>query len=482
MSPSTPRRVRPRYPLHRRTLAVALVTLMLLTAGIAAGATWITLSRRASATESSQTSHSSPTTIPALQLPNFGLVPATGPTKKHPTNGKSADPSVISPATPAPRIPTLPPTPPTTDPSTLDAFYTPPVPLIAAPPGTVIRSERVADATGLPPLAVSYRVLYHSESISGADIAVSGTVVIPGQPSPAGGYPIATWAHATDGLAEQCAPSLQVSPIAAYTAQLLDEGLIVASTDYPGLGTPGINPYLVGQSEGQAVLDAARAARNLVDGAASDSVIIFGHSQGGQAALFAGQISKSYAPDLFVVGVVAAAPVSNVSNFAPDEPGTNADPLSAYAVMALYAWSLTYGDMPLSSVLTPSAISTTSALDQICIDQVTDTYAGVPTDQIYLPDWRSNPAVQTHLTENEPGMAATSAPILVVQGTNDAIITSATTTALVNDRLCRIQHDTVDYMVIDGANHGTVVGLAQAKVLDWIAARFAGQSAPDTCG
>ena len=81
MSPSTPRRARPRYPLHRRTLAVALVTLMLLTAGIAAGATWITLSRRASATESSQTSHSSPTTIPALQLPNFGLVPATGPTK-----------------------------------------------------------------------------------------------------------------------------------------------------------------------------------------------------------------------------------------------------------------------------------------------------------------------------------------------------------------------------------------------------------------
>ena len=59
--------------------------------------------------------------------------------------------------------------------------------------------------------------------------------------------------------------------------------------------------------------------------------------------------------------------------------------------MALYAWSLTYGDMPLSSVLTPSAISTTSALDQICIDQVTDTYAGVPTDQIYLPDWRRIP-------------------------------------------------------------------------------------------
>jgi alpha-beta hydrolase superfamily lysophospholipase len=463
---------------------VALVTLMLVSAGIAAAATWITLSRRASATESSRTSHSNSTTLPALQLPNFGLVPAVGPTKKPPANGQPAAPSVISPIKPAPRIPPFAPTTPTTpatDPSTVDAFYTPPVPLIAGPPGTVIRSERIVDATNLPPLAVSYRILYHSESITGADIAVSGTVVIPGQPSPAGGYPIATWAHATDGLAEQCAPSLQVTPTAPYTAQLLDEGLIVAATDYPGLGTPGIHPYLVGQSEGQAVLDAARAARNLVDGAASDSVIIFGHSQGGQAALFAGQIAKSYAPDLFVVGVVAAAPVSNVSDFAPGVPGTHADPLSAFAVMALYAWSLTYGDMPLSSVLTPSAVSTTSDLDQICSEQVTDRYAGVPADQIFLPGWKSSPAVQAHLTQNESGLAATSAPILVVQGTNDALIPPATTTALVSDRLCRGQHDMVDYVMIDGANHGTVVGLAQSDVLAWIAARFAGQPVPDTC-
>ena len=461
---------------------MALVTLMLVTAGIAAAATWITLSRRASATESSPASHSSTTTVPTLQLPNFGLVPAAGPTKKQPAPGQPAGPSVLSPTTPAPHIPTLPATTPTTDPTTLDAFYTPPVPLVAAPPGTVIRSERVFDATGLPPLAVAYRVLYHSESITGADIAVSGMVVIPGQPSPAGGYPIATWAHATDGLADQCAPSLQVSPTAPYTAQLLDAGMIVASTDYPGLGTPGINPYLVGQSEGQAVLDAARAARDLVDGAASDSVIIFGHSQGGQAALFAGQISKSYAPDLFVVGVVAAAPVSNVGDFGPDVPGTNSSALTAYAVMALYAWSLTYGDMPLSSVLTSSAIATTPALDQVCSDQVVDTYAGVPTDQIFLPGWRDKPAVQAHLTENQPGLAPTSAPILVVQGTDDALIPYATTTALVRDRLCRTQHDTVDYMVINGANHGTVVGLALSDVLGWITARFAGQAAPDTCG
>jgi pimeloyl-ACP methyl ester carboxylesterase len=482
MSPSTPKGVRPRYPLHRRTLAVALITLMLVTAGIAAAATWISLSKRASATESSGATHSSHSTLPALQLPNFGLAPVAGTTKAHPVQGKSAVPSIITPSSPTAHIPPSPPTTSTTDPSTLDAFYSPPMPLVAAPPGTVIRSERITDAEDLPPLAVAYRVLYHSESITGADIAVSGTVVIPGQPSPAGGYPIATWAHATAGLADQCAPSIQVTPTAPYLYQLLDAGMIVASTDYQGLGTPGTDPYLVGQSEGQSVLDAARGARNLVDGAASDSVIIFGHSQGGQAALFAGQIAKAYAPDLFVVGVVAAAPVSNVGDFARDIPGTGSNPLSAYAVMALYAWSLTYGDMPLSSVFTPSAISTLPALDQVCSDQVTDTYAGVPTHQIFVPGWKNSPAVQTHLAQNQPGLAPISAPILLVQGTSDALIPYATTTALVNDRLCRAHHDTVEYVALQGANHGTVVGLAQSDVLQWIAARFAGQPAPDTCG
>jgi alpha-beta hydrolase superfamily lysophospholipase len=461
---------------------VALATLMLISAGTAAAATWIVLSRRASATESSPTGHAASSTLPPLQIPNFGLVPSTGLTNAHPTDTRPAAPSVLTPKSSGTPISTSVPTTSTTDPPVTDAFYQTPDPLIAAPPGTVIRSERIVDQIGLPPLGVAYRVLYHSVSPTGADVAVSGTVIIPGQPSPAGGYPIATWAHATDGLADQCAPSIAGAQTVPYLAQLLDEGLIVAATDYQGLGTQGIPAYLVGQSEGEAVLDAARAARNLVDGAASDSVIIFGHSQGGQAALFAGQISDTYAPDLFVVGVVAAAPVSDVAEFAPTVPGGNADPLSTYAVMAFYAWSLTYGDLPLDTIFTPSAISTAATLEQVCSDQVAATYAHLPTNQIFLPTWKDSAAIQTHLTQNEPGMAHTSAPILVVQGTDDAIIPYATTTTLVNQRLCHTQHDVVQYEALKGANHGTVVEVAQSDVLQWIAARFAGQPAPNNCG
>ena len=42
---------------------------------------------------------------------------------------------------------------------------------------------------------------------------------------------------------------------------LLSQGYVVVATDYPGLGTDGIHPYLIGESAGRAVLDSVRAAR-----------------------------------------------------------------------------------------------------------------------------------------------------------------------------------------------------------------------------
>lgn len=43
--------------------------------------------------------------------------------------------------------------------------------------------------------------------------------------------------------------------------EMLARSYIVAATDYPGLGTPGVPPYLVGISEGRAVLVFSSAAR-----------------------------------------------------------------------------------------------------------------------------------------------------------------------------------------------------------------------------
>ena len=134
------------------------------------------------------------------------------------------------------------------------SFYRASVEEIAGAPGTLIRQEPMS---GAPLDAKAYRVLYRSTGLKGEPIAVSGVVIIPRGPVPPEGRPIVAWAHPTTGIVPHCAPSLahfffqQVQGL----REMVERGWIVAATDYPGLGTPGPHPYLVGVSEGRAVLD-----------------------------------------------------------------------------------------------------------------------------------------------------------------------------------------------------------------------------------
>jgi hypothetical protein len=108
--------------------------------------------------------------------------------------------------------------------------------------------------------------------------------------------------------------------------RFLRAGWAVAMTDYEGLGTYGVHPYLLGESEGRGILDIVPAVREL---AAADDVngpgiareyVIVGHSQGGQAALFGAHLahrdSAVYADRGTLLGVAALAPASNLKGTA----------------------------------------------------------------------------------------------------------------------------------------------------------------------
>ena len=106
----------------------------------------------------------------------------------------------------------------------------------------------------------AWRMMYLSESIQGEPIAVTGTAVVPSIAAPDGGRPILSVAHGTTGIADQCAPSHDPSSDVAAHIRYVNAGYLVAFSDYEGLGTPGRHPYVVGESEGRSVLDAATAA------------------------------------------------------------------------------------------------------------------------------------------------------------------------------------------------------------------------------
>ena len=265
-------------------------------------------------------------------------------------------------------------------------------------------------------------MLYHSRSLEGDDIAVSGVVVRPPGEAPAGGFPVLAWAHGTTGTADSCAPSSFAPTDHPLLPGLLEAGYVVASTDYEGLGTPGLHPYLVGESEGRGVLDAARAAGHLDGVDAGTDVMVWGHSQGGHAALFAGEIAATYAPDLDVAGVVAIAPVGDVTLIAPVVLSTSS--LFGFGFMAFGTWPTAYPDLDIGVLLGPAAIERLPLLDEVCAGPIFDAMEGVAIEQLVVSvePLQASPFAEL-LAANSVGVRPYGeVPVLVVHGTDDELI------------------------------------------------------------
>ena len=377
-------------------------------------------------------------------------------------------------------------------PATTSAFYTPPKPLPPAAPGTLIRSVVVRGVPGVPAGATLWRILFHSTTIYGADVAESGYVVAPAAPAPAGGFPVITWAHGTSGFAAPCGPSLFADSgsgnglyLIPGLTRYLEAGYVVSAADYQGLGVAdGVHPYLLGSSEGRAVLDAARAARQLTGLHTSDSVVIYGHSQGGHAALFAGELAPTYAPELKVVGVVAAAPATGLSTLISIVGTPTGAQFLPFSIPTAWSWSQTYDDLPASSMFTPSGAQFASTeVTRGCSDQVAATIAAdhLTPQGVFLTSAETDPNVLTHARANDPGNVRTPFPVLVVQGTADQTVPPPLTDTYVTTKACPIG-DTVDYLHVPGATHGSVVFVAVPAIVAWMDARLAGTPAPSTCG
>lgn len=270
------------------------------------------------------------------------------------------------------------------------AFYTGPVPLPLGEPGALIYLEALSDASA----GRVYRVLYHSRSVLGddPDVAVSGTMWVPETPPPEGGYAIVSFGHGNDGSADICANSRPEIPDQMWYAhemnRFLAEGYVVAYTDYEGLGTPGPFMFAVPDSSARSILDAARAARDLLGPAASDRVIMYGHSLGAGAALAAGEQAAGYAPELDVRGVVALEGGIHLS----DEGWSEAvrELPSRNFMQAVSSFSAAYPGIRPRDFLTAEALSDLPLLETRCdLDMVFDRTLGeaVTMDPNDIPAW-----------------------------------------------------------------------------------------------
>ena len=328
----------------------------------------------------------------------------------------------------------------------------------------------------VPPGAQAWDLLYRSQGIDGGAVAVSGRVYAPGGPAPAGGRPVVSWAHGTVGVADGCAPSRTGDDVPALR-QLIDAGYVVAATDYEGLGTPGTHPYLVGESEGRSVLDAARAASRIDAAGAGNRVVVAGHSQGGHAVLFAGGMVEDYAAELDLLGVVASAPAAELTTLL-----RSAVPISlAFGLVAsaIYAYDQTYDELVLEDVLTPAAIERIGVVEEECLQGVTDAFSDQRTSAWLVDNPLDVQPWAARVAENEPASMEIPVPVLVVQGANDFVVLASSTDTAIG-RLCDAGN-TIDYRRYPGAVHSDILVEAGAEILAWVEERIAGGDAGSTC-
>jgi pimeloyl-ACP methyl ester carboxylesterase len=346
----------------------------------------------------------------------------------------------------------------------------------------LIRRERLL---GAPNGAIAWRVLYHSRDVHGADIAVSGVVIAPNRKAPKSGWPVVAWAHPTTGSARTCAPSLFVDPFIVIEGlrKLIDDGYVVTATDYSGMGASGPQAYLVGTTEGNNVLDSVRAAHRIPEAGAGEDTLLWGHSQGGQAALFAAQDASTYAPELNLRGVAVAAPAVELGALLHDDIDDDSGvTIGAYAFDAygsVYESRVDHGD--LASVLTPAGVKATPKIADICLlDQKKIHAIAKPLVGRYLtgnPEdvepWKSL------LAENTPGGKRIGVPIFVAQGADDTLVHPPTTTDYVH-RLCD-SGEHVQYDVIPKTGHGLVALRAVDEVEKFFGDVTHDRPAPSNC-
>ena len=353
-------------------------------------------------------------------------------------------------------------------------------PVSAKVPQTLISSTPLA---GAPSGSSAYRIRYYTTDLKGRRHEVTGAVIVPNGPSPVRGRDVVAWAHGTSGVAESCAPSDSPNLYRSIAGlpDMIKRGYVVVAADYEGLGSVGPHPFLVGESAARTVIDAVRATRQLRTTATTGRYAVWGESQGGQTALATGQIAGRYAPDLQLVAIAAAAPPTDLkANLTGGKNGPVRSLLTAYTAKS---WSQYYG-VPMSTVVKPLGADLIHRLAKNCVslDGVAlRTQIGLArlTLQLRGVDFSKQPRWASLLKSNSIRPIASATPLLIAQGTADAVVAPSVTNAFVKAICSNGQR--VRYVAIDKGDHFSIGAKSAAATIDWLSAMFAGVDQPNDC-
>ncbi|WP_144756344.1 prolyl oligopeptidase family serine peptidase [Curtobacterium pusillum] len=341
------------------------------------------------------------------------------------------------------------------------------------PRGAVVSAVPLAADWVPANAATSTRIEYLTSDVHGRAALSSGLVYTPEGSPPPGGWPVVSWAHGTQGIADACAPSVS-GPYdrdrdVAYLEHWLGRGYAIAASDYAGLGTAGEHAYLDAASVAHNVVDMVTAAHNTTDRTPTpdddlaSAWVSVGHSQGAGAAVAAGRWATSFGgPDLAFRGTVGTGtPARIAESILPLGPGNPAEPVdphvTAYVTYMLNGIRLVAPQ--LDAVLGETGREALRLGREQCLAELSASLEDVPLGSFFEQPLASDPslvtAVRSYLAMPESGFDR---PVLLAHGTADVDVPYAVTAAWAADLV--EAGEPVRFRSLPGVSHADTIAAA----------------------
>lgn len=391
-------------------------------------------------------------------------------------------------------------------------FYTPPDPLPPGAPGDLIRAEPsrlVLEPSGQLGMimADATRIMYRSTDVHGNPMAVTGTYFEPYNEWPGGGpRPLLVYGPGTQGQGDQCAPSRQFNqgihwrPFLdlafnyeeLFVSTMVARGFAIVMTDYQGLGTPGVHTYLGRVPQGNAMLDAARAAKRL-PGTSLDPegpLAFWGYSQGGGAAASAAELAPSYAPELNVVGTYAGAPPADLKELFPYADGSVLVGAVGYALNSVMTAYPEHADA-IRSKLTPRGEDFIFKVADQCVAETLAKFMFRHLQPYFNEDINelvNEEPFSSLFDEQKLGRFKPNAPVMILSNRFDPLVPWTAANQLGRDWCA--QGADVEFWTNEEPpflnkaiiNHALPMLVDGERAMQWIADRFNGLPSTPNCG
>jgi Secretory lipase len=382
------------------------------------------------------------------------------------------------PHVPVPHVPPAGSVPPDQDP-----FYRAPANIGSYAPGQIVATRPVTGSgiSGVDAWQISYRT---DDAHNRPEMTVTTLLVPLARWTGGGARPVVSLQFPEDSTGIQCAPSYQIASrgslgvafVGLMANPLLARNWAVAAPDFEGPKSE----FIVGPQAGHAVLDGIRAVRNFRAGGIrrASRWALYGYSGGANATGWAAQMQPSYAPDVRLAGAAmggtpadpkAVARYIDGGLFAGFEAAATASIITEYPQETDY-----------QAIINAQGQADLQAAEGKCVDQLLTGFAfhKLASDST-IPDPLDFPPVAAVLATDTLGWAVPDTPVYDYHADTDEIVPVAQDDALTR---AWCAHGATVQVVRDLiGEHAEEAVARQSSVLTFLASRFAGTPATNTC-